>query len=78
MDEKTPFEDWFEIANKDHLIALKHYRAHNEWPKHFLPADVTISDKSFSMVLCKITDTWISQHTETHTRQTGEKRRGMG
>ena len=67
MSEKTAFETWFDIKDKDHLKALDHLIEHREWPKHFLPADVDFSEGSLAIVNKRIIQAWIKMHVKPLT-----------
>lgn len=68
VSSKTPFEEWFNINNKDHLKALSSFIKGDSFPAHFLPADVEFTDKSIDAVYRKIADAWIKSHTGPLTR----------
>jgi hypothetical protein len=44
---------WFEVYNKEHLLAFRHYIKHGQWPLGFdLPPDVRLNvdwDKKLAM-----------------------------
>ncbi len=67
MTKEYSVSDWFNIRNPEHLIALKHYLVNTQWPKHFVPADVTFEEDWFIKLLRKVTEIWIEEHT-TATR----------
>lgn len=71
-NEKTAFETWFDIKNKDHLMALSHLIEHREWPKHFLPADVDFSEDSLAIVNKRINQAWISMHIKSVKRSSDD------
>jgi hypothetical protein len=51
MKDPTPFNEWFDISNRDHLKAYKHLLDEGEWPKHFIPADVQMEQPNWQQLL---------------------------
>ena len=58
MPETTPFTDWFNIQDKEHVKAFVCYLDTKQWPKHFMPADVNFTDKDVEPVMLEITKAW--------------------
>ena len=70
LKDKTPFDQWFDINNKEHLRAYGHCIEHNEWPKHFLPADVEFLEwSSLAKVDKNIVKAWITAKLATGKTQ---------
>jgi len=69
MEEKTPFSEWFNVHDKNHLAGFGHYIQYGgRWPKHFLPADVEVNDTEIGLVKNNIMHAWIDQHVQPATR----------
>jgi hypothetical protein len=73
MDEKTPFNEWFDIHSIEHLKAYAHLQSSGSWPKHFLPADVVENDGWREELNARIVDIYIRMKTVPAVRST-EKR----
>ena len=44
MERKTLFSDWFNVKDKNHLLAYEYLLDEGQWPKHFIPADVQMEE----------------------------------
>lgn len=73
--DKTPFNEWFDISNKDHLLAYKHLITTGEWPKHFIPADVELEHPGWQQLLDKrVVLRYIEMMTQYVTRSQATER----
>ncbi len=75
---KTPFDEWFNVHDKEHLKALTVYMETGGWPKHFVPADVAFvtteirsPDTEVLYMYKKIAKAWIQMKTVPATRESG-------
>ena len=67
--EMTPFSEWFDVRNSDHLFAFQKFLKDNCWPKHFLPADVEFNNDWNRIVTNKI----MEAHIQSINPQTKEE-----
>ena len=57
---KTPLHEWFNVYDKNHIEALEHYLEKGEWPRYFIPDDVSTVSTDRQLLLV-ITNAWIAQ-----------------
>lgn len=41
IEDASLFNEWFNVKSRDHMSAYQHLIKHGEWPKHFIPADIS-------------------------------------
>lgn len=75
VSDLTPFNEWFDINNPDHLNAYAHLRKDGCWPKHFIPADVRMEQPNWQQLLdSRIVDRYLEMKTIVTYRDAPKER----
>jgi len=53
--------DWFDIENKEHMEAYDHLRQTGEWPKGFIPRDITFIPEWTIILIHKLANAYIDR-----------------
>lgn len=65
---KTALSEWFDIKDKQHLLAYEYLLDKGEWPRFFIPMDVEMEDGWKEKINFKITKTYIEMMARPATR----------
>jgi len=52
--------EWFNVKNRDHLLALKYLMQKGVWPEDFIPDDITFPGSWITQLYEKITIQFIN------------------
>ena len=61
VKNKMNLLDWFDIHNKEHLLAYQHLMKTGFWPECFLPIDIEIPVLAIVAIENKMAREWMKQ-----------------
>ena len=54
------FCDWFDIHNKEHLVAYYHLSRTGNWPKNFIPNNIHFEANWHFIILSRMADEYLN------------------
>jgi len=71
--KKVDFNEWFNLNDKYHINAYRHFRNSGQWPEHFIPSDVNLCDNWEQDLLVRLGEAWISSQLNPEYRRSPEQ-----